>query len=64
MEGYAFSPPRKFIEEYLAKRFGQFDAAKPGTTGGTTTHNHLGRALVVVQVTLSVLLLCGAVLPI
>ena len=30
MEGYAFSPPRKFIEEYLAKRFRQFDAAKPG----------------------------------
>ena len=38
------------------------DAAKPGAAGGTTTHNHLGRALVVVQVTLSVLLLCGAAL--
>ena len=45
-----------------ALRATRVDAAKPGTTGGTTTHNHLGRALVVVQVTLSVLLLCGAAL--
>ena len=45
-----------------ALRATRVDAAKPGATGGTTTHNHLGRALVVVQVTLSVLLLCGAAL--
>ncbi|MET0213335.1 MAG: ABC transporter permease, partial [Vicinamibacterales bacterium] len=45
-----------------AQRATRVDAAKPGAAGGTTTHNHLGRALVVVQVTLSVLLLCGAAL--
>ena len=45
-----------------ALRATRVDAAKPGAAGGTTTHNHLGRALVVVQVTLSVLLLCGAAL--
>ena len=45
-----------------ALRATRVDAAKPGAAGGTTTHNHLGRTLVVVQVTLSVLLLCGAAL--
>jgi predicted permease len=45
-----------------ALRATRVDAAKPGAAWGTTTHNHLGRALVVVQVTLSVLLLCGAAL--
>ena len=45
-----------------ALRATRVDAAKPGAAGGTTTHNHLGRALVVLQVTLSVLLLCGAAL--
>ena len=45
-----------------ALRATRVDAAKPGAAGGTTTHNHLGRALVVVQVMLSVLLLCGAAL--
>jgi predicted permease len=46
-----------------ALRATRVDAAKPaGAAGGTTTNNHLGRALVVVQVTLSVLLLCGAAL--
>jgi len=45
-----------------ALRATRVDAAKPGATGGTTTHNRLGRALVVIQVTLSVLLLCGAAL--
>ena len=45
-----------------ALRATRVDAAKPGAAGGTTTHNHLGRALVVAQVTLSVLLLCGAAL--
>jgi predicted permease len=45
-----------------ALRATRVDAAKPGVAGGTATHNHLGRALVVVQVTLSVLLLCGAAL--
>jgi putative ABC transport system permease protein len=36
-------------------------AAKPGQAGATA-HNRLGRTLLVVQVTLSVLLLCGAAL--
>jgi predicted permease len=45
-----------------ALRATRVDAAKPAAAGGTATHNHLGRALVVVQVTLSVLLLCGAAL--
>jgi len=45
-----------------ALRATRVDAAKPGAAGGTTTHNHLGRVLVVAQVTLSVLLLCGAAL--
>jgi predicted permease len=45
-----------------ALRATRVDAAKPGAAGATTTHNHLGRTLVVVQVTLSVLLLCGAAL--
>jgi putative ABC transport system permease protein len=45
-----------------ALRATRVDAAKPGAAGGTATHNRLGRALVVVQVTLSVLLLCGAAL--
>jgi predicted permease len=45
-----------------ALRATRVDAAKPAAAGGTATHNRLGRALVVVQVTLSVLLLCGAAL--
>jgi predicted permease len=45
-----------------ALRATRVDAAKPAAAGGTATHNQLGRALVVVQVTLSVLLLCGAAL--
>jgi predicted permease len=45
-----------------ALRATRVDAAKPGAAGRTTARNHLGRALVVVQVTLSVLLLCGAAL--
>ena len=45
-----------------ALRATRVDAAKPATAGGTATHNRLGRTLVVVQVTLSVLLLCGAAL--
>lgn len=45
-----------------ALRATRVDAAKPVATGGAPTHNRLGRALVVVQVTLSVLLLCGAAL--
>jgi predicted permease len=44
-----------------ALRATRVDAAKPGQTGATA-HNRLGRTLVVVQVTLSVLLLCGAAL--
>jgi predicted permease len=48
----------------LAPAFGatQVDAAKPGTVARATSRNRLGRALVVVQVTLSVLLLTGAAL--
>ena len=38
------------------------DAAKPGQGRGASPHNRLGRTLVVVQVTLSVVLLCGAAL--
>ena len=38
------------------------DAAKPGSAVRSTPQNRLGRALVVVQVTLSVVLLCGAAL--
>src|SRR6185436_13801732 len=45
-----------------ALRATRVDAAKPAPAGGTATDNRLGRALVVVQVTLSVLLLCGAAL--
>ena len=45
-----------------ALRATRVDAAKPAAAGGTTAHNRLGRTLVVVQVTLSVLLLCGAAL--
>jgi predicted permease len=45
-----------------ALRATRVDAAKPGAAGRTTTHSRLGRALVVVQVTLSVVLLCGAAL--
>jgi predicted permease len=44
-----------------ALRATRVDAAKPGQAGATP-HNRLGRTLVVVQVTLSVLLLCGAAL--
>ena len=45
-----------------ALRATRVDAAKPAAAGGTLAHNRLGRALVIVQVTLSVLLLCGAAL--
>jgi predicted permease len=45
-----------------ALRATRVDAAKPAAAGGTATDNRLGRALVVLQVTLSVLLLCGAAL--
>jgi putative ABC transport system permease protein len=45
-----------------ALRATRVDAAQPGAAGRTTTRNHLGRTLVVVQVTLSVVLLCGAAL--
>lgn len=44
-----------------ALRATRVDAAKPGQAGATA-HNRLGRALVVAQVSLSVLLLCGAAL--
>jgi predicted permease len=44
-----------------ALRATRVDAAKPGQAGATS-HNRLGRTLVVVQVTLSVLLLCSAAL--
>ena len=44
-----------------ALRATRVDAAKPGQAG-TTAHNRVGRWLVVAQVTLSVLLLCGAAL--
>jgi predicted permease len=45
-----------------ALRATQIDAAKPGSVVRSTPQNRLGRSLVVVQVTLSVLLLCGAAL--
>ena len=45
-----------------ALRATKVDAAKPGSIVRSTSQNRLGRALVVVQVTLSVLLLCGAAL--
>jgi predicted permease len=45
-----------------ALRATHIDAAKPGSVVRSTPQNRLGRALVVVQVTLSVLLLCGAAL--
>ena len=45
-----------------ALRATHFDSAKPGGVDRSTPQNRLGRALVVVQVTLSVLLLCGAAL--
>jgi predicted permease len=45
-----------------ALRATRVDAAKPAAAGGTATYNRLGRSLVVVQVTLSVLLLSGATL--
>ena len=45
-----------------ALRATRVDAAKPGQCRRHTAHNRLGRTLVVVQVTLSVLLLCGAAL--
>jgi putative ABC transport system permease protein len=45
-----------------ALRATHVDAAKPGSVVRSTPQNHLGRALVVIQVTLSVLLLCGAAL--
>jgi predicted permease len=45
-----------------ALRATRVDAAKPGSVVRSTPQNRLGRALVVVQVTLSVLLLCGAAL--
>jgi predicted permease len=45
-----------------ALRATHVDAAKPGRVIRSTPQNRLGGALVVVQVTLSVLLLCGAAL--
>ena len=45
-----------------ALRATRVDAAKPAAAGGAATHNRFGRSLVVIQVTLSVLLLCGAAL--
>ena len=45
-----------------ALRATDVDAAKPGSVVRSTPQNRLGRALVVVQVALSVLLLCGAAL--
>jgi predicted permease len=45
-----------------ALRATRVDSAKPAAARGTAARNRLGRALVVVQVTLSVLLLCGAAL--
>jgi predicted permease len=44
-----------------ALRATRVDAARPGQAGATA-HNRLGQTLVVAQVTLSVLLLCGAAL--
>lgn len=45
-----------------ALRATRADAAKPGQDRGATSRNRLGRTLVVAQVTLSVVLLCGAAL--
>jgi predicted permease len=45
-----------------ALRVTRVDAAQPGSGGRSIPPNRLGGALVVVQVTLSVLLLCGAAL--
>jgi predicted permease len=45
-----------------AVRATHVDAAKPGSVVRSTPPNRLGRALVIGQVTLSVLLLCGAAL--
>jgi predicted permease len=45
-----------------ALRATRVDAAKPTATGGAPVHNRFGQSLVVAQVTLSVILLCGAVL--
>jgi predicted permease len=45
-----------------ALRATRVDAAQPGSAVRSTPGNRLGRSLVVVQVTLSVLLLCGAAL--
>ena len=45
-----------------ALRATHVDAAKPGSVDRSTARNRLGGTLVVVQVTLSVLLLCGAAL--
>jgi predicted permease len=43
-----------------ALRATRVDAAKPAAPGGAPVHNRFGQSLVVAQVTLSVLLLCGA----
>jgi predicted permease len=45
-----------------ALRATRVDAAKPAAPGGAPVHNRFGQFLVVAQVTLSVLLLCGAAL--
>ena len=45
-----------------ALRATRVDAAKPGSVARSTPRNSLGRTLVVIQVMLSVLLLCGAAL--
>ena len=45
-----------------ALRATRVDAAKPTAPGGARIHNRFGQSLVVAQVTLSVLLLCGAAL--
>jgi predicted permease len=45
-----------------ALRATRVDAAKPAAAGGAPIHNRFGQSLVVAQVTLSVLLLCGAAL--
>jgi predicted permease len=45
-----------------ALRATRVDAAKPAAGGGAPVHNRFGQSLVVAQVTLSVLLLCGAAL--
>ena len=43
-----------------ALRATRVDAANPAAAGGAPVHNRFGQSLVVAQVTLSVLLLCGA----